>query len=423
MMSAHSTNYCSYCKKECKSSDSRPYPSSKSKERIHNRCYIRTNIKDKKQSNNEINSHDTPSTQSNPICTAPSIMERMAKEFSDINDATKAQKLAKLIDEKTKDSASTNSDNSSQFFFDLKAGIAKPHEKRRCLHHRNLSEMVARYDDNGFQQEPAGRAYDHTGKDLNTLGNSDDDTSQLEEETNNSKKRSGKRSRDEDRSRSTKVKLDEQNPCWFCLSSPKVEKHLIIAIGDFCYITLAKGGLNEEHLLLIPINHVQCLNDSNSVELLSEVEGFKRSLVDYFTEKAMGVVFFERNFRSVHWQLQIVPIPVAIFDGIEEKIKLVSKSHFQNSSYHDIPKNCSLSDIIKPGAPYFFWQIEPSESRFVTEIQVQGSFFPVQFGRLVLSDKSILDCPSKVDWRKCMKTEEEYKIMVRQFKSSYKEPF
>lgn len=420
MMSAPSTNYCSYCKKECKNSDSRPYPSSKSKERIHNRCYIRKNLADKKQSNSDINAINKPPAQS----TAPSIMERMAKEFSDINDATNARKFAKLIDEKSKDSASNNSDASSQFFFDLKAGIAKPHEKRRCLHHRNLSEMVARYDDNGFQEEAAGRAYDHTGKDLNTLGDSDDDTSQLEEEMKHSKKLPpGKRSHVEERSKLTKVKLDEQNPCWFCLSSPKVEKHLIVAIGDFCYLTLAKGGLNEDHLLLIPINHIQCLNDSNSDELLSEVEGFKRSLVDYFSEKAMGVVFFERNFRSVHWQLQVVPIPIEIFDGIEEKIKLVSKSHFQNSSYLDIPKNCSLSDMIKPGAPYFFWQIEPSGTRFVTEIQVQKSFFPVQFGRLVLSDKSILDCPSKVDWRKCVKTEEEYKEIVRQFKSSYKEPF
>lgn len=33
----------------------------------------------------------------------------------------------------------------------------------------------------------------------------------------------------------------DQSTCWFCLSSPSVEKHLIIAVGTSSYIALAKG--------------------------------------------------------------------------------------------------------------------------------------------------------------------------------------
>ena len=45
-------------------------------------------------------------------------------------------------------------------------------------------------------------------------------------------------------------------PCWFCLNSPQVEKHLIVSVGSECYVALAKGGLVEEHLLIVAIEHV-----------------------------------------------------------------------------------------------------------------------------------------------------------------------
>lgn len=35
--------------------------------------------------------------------------------------------------------------------------------------------------------------------------------------------------------------LMDQSTCWFCLSSPKVEKHLVVAVGDHAYLALAKG--------------------------------------------------------------------------------------------------------------------------------------------------------------------------------------
>ena len=43
--------------------------------------------------------------------------------------------------------------------------------------------------------------------------------------------------------------------CWFCLSSPKVEKHLVVSIGDEVYLALAKGPLVPEHVLILPITH------------------------------------------------------------------------------------------------------------------------------------------------------------------------
>ena len=45
--------------------------------------------------------------------------------------------------------------------------------------------------------------------------------------------------------------------CWFCLATEGVRVHLIVSVGDECYVALAKGPLVPHHLLILPITHVQ----------------------------------------------------------------------------------------------------------------------------------------------------------------------
>lgn len=42
------------------------------------------------------------------------------------------------------------------------------------------------------------------------------------------------------RGKKPRIEMD-QSKCWFCLASPSVEKHLIIAVGNTAYLALAKG--------------------------------------------------------------------------------------------------------------------------------------------------------------------------------------
>ena len=50
-------------------------------------------------------------------------------------------------------------------------------------------------------------------------------------------------------------------PCWFCLASKEVEKHLVVSVGTYSYLALAKGGLTPDHLLILPIEHFQSTSD------------------------------------------------------------------------------------------------------------------------------------------------------------------
>jgi hypothetical protein len=49
----------------------------------------------------------------------------------------------------------------------------------------------------------------------------------------------------------------ELEPCWFCLGGSKVERHYIVSVGEKSYLAYAKGAINKDHLLIIPIDHVQ----------------------------------------------------------------------------------------------------------------------------------------------------------------------
>ena len=89
-----------------------------------------------------------------------------------------------------------------------------------------------------------------------------------------------------------------QGPCWFCLGSAKVEKHLVVTIGEHVsqgnynsyvhvtslptpsshthniihphttqqsYMALPKGGLVAEHVLILPIGHYAASTDTPQV--------------------------------------------------------------------------------------------------------------------------------------------------------------
>ncbi|TMS03105.1 CWF19-like protein 1, partial [Larimichthys crocea] len=69
-------------------------------------------------------------------------------------------------------------------------------------------------------------------------------------------------------------------PCWFCLASPQVEKHLVISIGTHCYLAMAKGGLTPHHMLILPIGHYQSVVDLSS-EVVEEMEKYKTALKSF----------------------------------------------------------------------------------------------------------------------------------------------
>ncbi|XP_023062179.2 CWF19-like protein 1 isoform X3 [Piliocolobus tephrosceles] len=166
-------------------------------------------------------------------------------------------------------------------------------------------------------------------------------------------------------------------PCWFCLASPEVEKHLVVNIGTHCYLALAKGGLSDDHVLILPIGHYQSVVEL-SAEVVEEVEKYKATLRRFFKSRGKRCVVFERNYKSHHLQLQIA----------------------------------------QPGTAYFYVELDTGEKLFH---RIKKNF-PLQFGREVLASEAILNIPGKSDWRQCQISKEDEETLARRFRKDF-EPY
>ncbi|XP_064384043.1 CWF19-like protein 1 [Halichondria panicea] len=108
-----------------------------------------------------------------------------------------------------------------------------------------------------------------------------------------------------------------RGPCWFCLGGKEVEKHLVVSIGDHTYLALSKGGMVPEHVLVLPIGHFAASTDAPP-EVLEELGKFKSALRKYFNSKDQSCVIFERNYKSQHLQLQVIPVTKIPSDALRQ---------------------------------------------------------------------------------------------------------
>ena len=191
----------------------------------------------------------------------------------------------------------------------------------------------------------------------------------------------------------------KRSPCWFCLSSPEVQKHMVVTVGNEAYMALAKGQLTSQHILLLPIGHFQSLVAAPE-PVRAEIARFKSALVDCFKLKGMGMVFWERNFRSQHAQIQGIPVPHKAIKELRDtflaagRVKGLELVECEEEIWNVVEEE---------GIPYFHLEL-PQGPALITR---QMSDFPLQWAREVLAGEELLNLPGKVDWRQATQTKEE----------------
>lgn len=72
--------------------------------------------------------------------------------------------------------------------------------------------------------------------------------------------------------------------------------------------------------------------------------------------------------------------------------------------------------VILSGKTYFYVELPNGEKLFH---RIQKNF-PIQFGREVLADETLLNKPSAVDWRNCVLGKEEAAANAKQFQKEFK---
>ncbi|XP_074661931.1 CWF19-like protein 1 [Tubulanus polymorphus] len=204
-------------------------------------------------------------------------------------------------------------------------------------------------------------------------------------------------------------------PCWFCLGSPQVEKHLVVSVGENVYLALAKGGLVPDHVLILPIGHYQSTVSAPD-DVVNEINSYKKALRKMFKQEKKEIVSFERNYRTQHLQIQVVPIPVSTAgDELKESFLDCAQSQQTSFELHEIPKMSDIKQIVPEGAPYFYVEL-PSGDKLLHRIKKS---FPLQFGREVLAGAEILDMTDRIDWRNCKYSIDEEKEMAAEFRKLF----
>ncbi|OON19597.1 hypothetical protein X801_04533, partial [Opisthorchis viverrini] len=194
----------------------------------------------------------------------------------------------------------------------------------------------------------------------------------------------------------------EQAACWFCLGNPQVKKHLIVSVNTQAYLALPRGPLVSDHILILTVGHHRSWTTCPDY-VRQEIEDYKTRLKRMFTNEGKAVVAFERNLKTQHYQLQVViPVPFAVAGEVKQAfLDLSARCETSPCALEPIPRNTELNDICAPGIPYFYVELPTGERLFGQIKKDRIATSDIQFGRFVLSDSRILDCPDRADWRNC----------------------
>ncbi|XP_062091034.1 zinc finger CCCH domain-containing protein 64 [Humulus lupulus] len=220
---------------------------------------------------------------------------------------------------------------------------------------------------------------------------------------------------------SDNASTNRSKECWFCMSSPNVESHLIISIGENFYCALAKGPLVKDHVLVIPVEHLP-----NTIALSqqceSELDIFQSSLKKFYKNQGKEAVFFEWvSKRSTHANLQVIPVPSSkaaavqnIFNFAADKMgfkfavmKFNNNSDGRNYLRTQFDRNLS------------FFYAELPDGTILSHVVEENEKFPAQFGREVLA--GLLGMAKRADWRNCTCSKEEETEMAGDFKTQFQE--
>uniref|UniRef100_A0A672QF14 CWF19-like protein 1 n=1 Tax=Sinocyclocheilus grahami TaxID=75366 RepID=A0A672QF14_SINGR len=184
-------------------------------------------------------------------------------------------------------------------------------------------------------------------------------------------------------------------PCWFCLASPEVE--------------------NPQNIYWSIL--LSFLVDLAS-EVVEEMEKYKSAIKKFCKSRAQRCIMFERNYRSQHLQLQVVPVPMEKCSTDDIKEAFMTQAEEQQIELMEIPAHTDLKQIAPPGTPYFYVEMDTGEKLFY---RIKKNF-PLQFGREVLASEALLNIPMRADWRECKCTKEEEEDQAKQMRSDF-EPF
>ncbi|XP_011294199.1 CWF19-like protein 2 homolog [Musca domestica] len=192
--------------------------------------------------------------------------------------------------------------------------------------------------------------------------------------------------------------------CYRCFDSTKMQKELLVAVGDKVYLALPwYQGLQTGHCMIIPTQHATCCTQLDE-DTWEEINDFRKALTRMFAAQRKDVIFFEianRLHKRPHLAIHCIPIresegemaPFYFKKAIEES----EHEWCVNKQLVSLSKK-SLRSSIPKGLPYF-WVNFGMDTGFAHVIEDEQRF-PQNFAEEIIGGMLHLDANK---WRRQQK--------------------
>ncbi|XP_073829871.1 CWF19-like protein 2 homolog [Musca autumnalis] len=192
--------------------------------------------------------------------------------------------------------------------------------------------------------------------------------------------------------------------CDRCFDSTKMQKELLVSVGDKVYLALPwYQGLQSGHCMIVPTQHSTCSTQLDE-DTWEEISDFRKALTRMFAAQRKDVIFFEianRLHKRPHMVIHCIPIkesegemaPFYFKKAIEE-----SEHEWCVNKQLVSLRNKSLRSAIPKGLPYF-WVNFGMDTGFAHVIEDEQRF-PPNFAQEIIGGMLHLDANK---WRRQQK--------------------
>lgn len=185
--------------------------------------------------------------------------------------------------------------------------------------------------------------------------------------------------------------------CYKCFDSPKMNKDLIVHVGNKIYLSIPHHeGLVKHHLIISPIQHNPCSTMIDE-DVWQEIIALKKALSRFFFNQKEDAVFFETvKFLHRRPHMEIHCIAHKDFEMIQFYFKkaILEAEHTQNKKLIVLKDNKDIRRSVPKELPYFW--IDFGHSGFAHVIENQEEF-PSNFAMEIIGGMLNLD---NNKWRK-----------------------
>ncbi|XP_071847818.1 CWF19-like protein 2 isoform X2 [Apostichopus japonicus] len=176
--------------------------------------------------------------------------------------------------------------------------------------------------------------------------------------------------------------------CPFCIDSPEMQKHLIIALGIKVYLCLPRTkSLTAGHCLIVPMQHSSACTAVDE-DVWNEIQIFRKGLTKMFEDQGKDAVFIEYSSSGKtqrHMCLECIPVPNELGEMgpifFKKAIQESETEWSQNKKLIDTRKK-DIRHSVPKGFPYF--SVDFGLDGGFAHVIEDNQLFPHYFGKEVL---------------------------------------